>query len=241
MRLTQMRFTVSLVLTGFLASTGWGQFTDDAGGVGTQTTNGTQTNAGGGSTFGGGGNIAGGGEVGGTSDNVSATFGETDNDQNRGFIGQNLNSQQGQFLGGNQALQQQAGGGQFGNAGGFGNQGRGQQFGRGQGLQPQRARTTRVIRTKITVAFDFPNVPEATLRNNLETQFQSINRAQERSRVALGLSRVFRDANISVSASGRTVTLRGTVGSEREKDLAARIAKLEPGVDEVKNELGVTQ
>ena len=45
--------------------------------------------------------------------------------------------------------------------------------------------------------------------------------------------------NITVSADGHTVTLRGTVSSISEKDEAEKAAFLAPGVYDVKNELRV--
>jgi hypothetical protein len=45
--------------------------------------------------------------------------------------------------------------------------------------------------------------------------------------------------NITVSVSGRTAILTGSVGSEHEKDLLARLAKLEPGISDVQNDLEV--
>ena len=45
--------------------------------------------------------------------------------------------------------------------------------------------------------------------------------------------------NITVSADGHTVTLRGTVSSISEKDEAEKAAYLAPGVYDVKNELRV--
>ncbi len=46
-------------------------------------------------------------------------------------------------------------------------------------------------------------------------------------------------ANVTVSMSGRTAILNGTVGSDHEKELIARIALLEPGISDVQNDLQV--
>lgn len=46
---------------------------------------------------------------------------------------------------------------------------------------------------------------------------------------------------IAVSAVGRTVVLRGTVATEQARSLAERVALLEPGVSEVRNELTVAE
>ena len=46
-------------------------------------------------------------------------------------------------------------------------------------------------------------------------------------------------APIAVSMSGRTVVLTGAVESEHQRELAERVARLEPGVSEVQNDLTV--
>lgn len=46
---------------------------------------------------------------------------------------------------------------------------------------------------------------------------------------------------IAVSSVGRTVVLRGTVATEQARSLAERVALLEPGVSEVRNELEVAE
>lgn len=48
-----------------------------------------------------------------------------------------------------------------------------------------------------------------------------------------------RFGQIGVSMQGTTATLRGVVASERDRAMAEQMAKFEPGVDEVKNELKV--
>jgi osmotically-inducible protein OsmY len=42
---------------------------------------------------------------------------------------------------------------------------------------------------------------------------------------------------IEVTLQGRTAVLRGGVATPHNRDLAARLALLEPGVDQVQNEL----
>jgi len=44
---------------------------------------------------------------------------------------------------------------------------------------------------------------------------------------------------VTVQLYGKTALLRGTVASEHDRDLAAELAMLEPGVDQVRNELRV--
>ena len=52
-------------------------------------------------------------------------------------------------------------------------------------------------------------------------------------------SRLRLDRPIGLEFQGRTANLRGTVSTERQKEIAALILRLEPGVDTVKNELVV--
>ena len=61
-------------------------------------------------------------------------------------------------------------------------------------------------------------------------------------RVAQHLQRRLRlEQPIAVEFHERTVSLRGSVGTERQKELAAIILSFEPGVDDVRNELIVAQ
>ncbi len=46
---------------------------------------------------------------------------------------------------------------------------------------------------------------------------------------------------VTVLTRGRTVILRGTVASDHDRDLAGQLARLEPAVDQVENELIVGQ
>jgi osmotically-inducible protein OsmY len=58
--------------------------------------------------------------------------------------------------------------------------------------------------------------------------------------VKLGPSRSMFGANVTVVPRGRTVILQGQVATERDRSLAERMARFEPGVDRVVNELVVT-
>jgi len=149
------------------------------------------------------------------------------------FIGSNTNAQQGAFIG--SGLQQGFTGapnfggqgqnrGAFGNAGGFG--ARGQQ-GRGQQGRGQQA-STRVVRTKISVGFNYERIQTRVVQTHLDAQF---------ARLAAN-GRLLR-SNVSAIPQGRTVTLKGHVSSARDRDLAERIARFEPGVSAVINELVV--
>lgn len=204
----------------------------------------------GGNTGGGAANSGGSSQVpqgfgaGGQSDNLDANFGERGTtNETTGFIGGNANALQGGFVGQNQTVNGNAQNNAFGNRGQFGNLGGFQNGGRaGFGQQLQR-QATRRIRTRLVLPADFAaefrQVAAPKIQSRLTTQFQGINAAQAKSKVALGSSRVFANAKIEVIANDRTVILRGQVGSDRERKLAERIAKLEPGVDRVENQLVV--
>lgn len=100
-----------------------------------------------------------------------------------------------------------------------------------------------MIRTRLTIAPDFvyPSIVEPQIRTRLNSQFLRVSQLRPRSQTgdlsALGL----RNAQITTSVNERTVTLRGQVASERDRVVAERMAKMEPGVDSVVNELVVVQ
>ncbi len=56
-----------------------------------------------------------------------------------------------------------------------------------------------------------------------------------------GSSRFSEHCRFEVSVEGRTAILRGEVTSARERDLAELVARIEPGISRVRNELLVTQ
>ena len=156
---------------------------------------------------------------------LSATIGQ-------GFVGRSDTA--GRFVGSQTAGQQailgtspggQFGGGQFG--GGFD---RGQTQDRTSGFNQQQgsgARSTRVVRPRLKIAFEYPERP-AAVRTNLTTQFQRIRTTREElSQVQVELG------------DNQQVTLRGRVASEDDKKLAAMLARLEPGVRSVRNEITV--
>ena len=246
-----MRYLSFCFLWMFLSGVALGQFDTPNTGTGIDVgTGGNTNNVGTGNQTGGG---SGGGSnaqsqgIGAGSSMLNAAFGERGTVlQSTGFIGGNANAQQGNFLGQNPALNNSqfnnnplGNRGQFGNVGGFGAAGRG-----GFGQQLQRT-TRRRIRTRLVLpadfAVEFRTVPPVKLQDSLSKQFEGIDASQAKSQMALGASRVFADADIRVTASGRTVTLRGQVGSDRERKLAERIAKFEPGVDRVVNQLTVAE
>lgn len=231
-----MRFLSICFLLAFLCSATRAQ--QDTGNTGTGgVTAGTVTNTGGtGNQAAGGGSSARpeGFGSGGVSENVNnAAFGE------RGTVIQGFGDITrpegafGQIQTGNAAGNR----GQFGNVGGFGAGGRG-----GQQVQrnvPRRIRTQ--LKLPADFAIEYRTIPATKLQNSLSQQYRGIDASQARSKMPLGSSRVFAGAEIEVSASGRIVTLRGQVGSDRERKLAERIARFEPGVDRVVNQLSVVE
>lgn len=87
-------------------------------------------------------------------------------------------------------------------------------------------RTTAEIRTTIQVGFSVPRLPPAQLRSTLATRLASTSRLQMQSPV-------------EVLIENRTATLRGEVATEHGRVLAEQLARLEPGIWEVRNELTV--
>lgn len=77
------------------------------------------------------------------------------------------------------------------------------------------------------VAFPVPQPPAGAVAQALTTSF-----AQVRSLAGF--------PQIAVTVEGRTATLRGSVTSPEQRALAERLARLEPGIDSVRNELAVT-
>ena len=148
-----------------------------------------------------------------------------------GFVGRNDNA--GRFVGDQrlgQQSQQQGGGGRgssnFGNRTGGGT---GRAFGGGTfGGGNQQSR--RIIRTRQVVAFSFPQRQYAAINSSLNVQFR---------RLALGHSRM-QGVLVAVDEQG-VATLSGQVDSLQTSKLAATIARLEPGIRSVQNELTVKE
>jgi len=111
-----------------------------------------------------------------------------------------------------------------------------QNFGGGRGSDRdfdrrggRRGRNSRVrnVRPRQRVNFSYPQRSAAMAVDSLRTQFAS----HAENRPAL--------AGITVRESNGRVTLSGTIDSEENRRLAAIIAKLEPGVTSVDNQLAV--
>ena len=210
----------------------------------------------GGGGLGGSGATGGGGQGGvGGSNAVQGLTGSRDTVlQSSGFMNQNALTEGG-FMAAQGANTGQGGGGaargaaaggrggnQFGNAGGFGTGGAG---GRG-GMQPQQQRSTRIIRTRLTIApdFDYRAIPLPQVQAKLNSEFLKVSQLRPRyqtepSAAAADIAIGLRGSRITATANGRTVVLQGQVATERDRQVAERMATMEPGVDSVVNELVV--
>lgn len=145
-----------------------------------------------------------------------------------GFVGR---GDDGAFIGNNQRTGQQAnrgnarrGGANLGNRAA---QRTGTNFGNDQ---PNRNGTTsqRVIRPRQKIAFDFPRRPGTTVSSDLNVRYQQLSSSQ----------RSFSEVSVTVDAEG-TATLVGSVDSAESARLAELMARLEPGVRNVQNELTI--
>lgn len=135
----------------------------------------------------------------------------------------------GRFVGSQQAGQQsiQAAlggltGGQFGNRGSNFNQQN--NFNNRQGGTQSR----RVVRPRLQIAFNHTRPATTAVQTNLNTQFRRFQTSRPE----------LENVQIQVG-SDRNVVLRGRVNTENDKKLAAMLARLEPGVRKVKNELTI--
>jgi hypothetical protein len=83
------------------------------------------------------------------------------------------------------------------------------------------------LRTRLSVAFDSPVVRAPQVASKLRTEFSRIS------------SRIRQLESVSVAVDGRTAVLTGTVPTPRDRELAIRLARLEPGISVVRSELVV--
>jgi osmotically-inducible protein OsmY len=137
----------------------------------------------------------------------------------------------GNRLAGQQSIQATdvSGVGQFGGSQ-FSGRGQGG-FGQGQGGFGQGGfgtQSQRTVRHSLRIAFDHPDVESTAIQTKLNTQFQQFRTSRPE----------LQDVQIQIG-SNQEVVLRGRVQSEDDKKLAAMLARLEPGVRTVKNELAV--
>lgn len=124
--------------------------------------------------------------------------------------------------GGQGGLGGQRGGGQGALAALFGGQGINQNNAGGRGATGGQG----TIRTSRRVAFSIPRRATARVSVDLSTRLRSLPGTTSASPIA-------------VAVEGRTVVLRGLVATDHDRVLAERVARLEPGVSRVVNELEV--
>lgn len=150
-----------------------------------------------------------------------------------GFVGGSDTA--GRFVGNVQAGQQsiqatQTGtagrGGQFG-GGQFGNRG-GSTFNQQSGFNQGGAQGRRVVRPRLQIAFEHPRPATTAVQTNLNSQFTRLRTSRPE----------LQGVQIQMG-DDREVVLRGRVDSENDKKLAAMLARLEPGVRTVKNEITI--
>lgn len=119
--------------------------------------------------------------------------------------------------------------GQFGQNGQFGRNGRQNQ---NQNQQNRNGRNGRqqdrspMLRTYLADFRNLPPVSSPNLGQRLAKQLSTSTKVK-----AIG--------PVQVTLAGRIAVLQGTVATEQDRDLAGRIAMLEPGVSQVRNELQI--
>lgn len=164
--------------------------------------------------------------------NQQSNFGMQNTASQNGFIG-GRNSQT--FIGGNQRTgqqnQQQQQQNQFGSRNNRGRQNQGFDPNDPNGMnrqgQGQDQDSRRSIRPQQKVAFEVPKVSNETLNTTLNTRFERITRQP-----------ALRSVTVDLDDEG-VVVLRGEVATPAQKQLAANMVRLEPGVRKVRNELTV--
>jgi len=164
------------------------------------------------------------------------------NGNQAGFLGRNTGNQQQQgFLGRNTQNQGQGGGmlgmqNQLGNNRGRNNnrnnqnninnqQQNGGMNGRNQANQLP------PIRPRQKVAFEHPKAQLALVSSNLETRVNRIGTLPGSNMAGTSLK------GVTFSVDSGTLVLKGNVASRRDAKLAENLARLEPGVSSVRNEL----
>lgn len=153
-----------------------------------------------------------------------------------GFVGNNDNA--GRFVGSAQAGRQQIVGqnrnGQMNRGNRNGGNNRGQQNNNQNFMQQQMggnpAQQQRQVRPQLRLGFEYNPPAAATLDATLSTRFEKLT---ER------LNTRGKFGDVRVTAEGQAVTLRGQVASENDRRLAGIMARMEPGVSSVQNELTV--
>jgi len=94
------------------------------------------------------------------------------------------------------------------------------------GAANTRASSRRQIQTSYKIGFAIPSADSSAVSTKLSDQ---LARSQAISSVG----------GVSIQLDGKTAVLRGTVATDHDRELAALLAMLEPGVSQVRNELEV--
>lgn len=160
--------------------------------------------------------------------NQQSTFGLQGQSQQNGMVGAR-NTQQ--FLGANQAgqqNQQQQNQSRNRNSRGRQNQGMDPNDPNGMNQQGQED-SRRSIRPQQKVSFDVPKIPYEELNTTLNSRFERVTRQP-----------ALRNVTVDLDADG-VVVLRGEVTTPSQKQLAANMVRLEPGVKKVRNELTLAE
>jgi hypothetical protein len=147
-----------------------------------------------------------------------------------GFVGATAQQMQRNFVGVSQALQAGGATGAFNPQGGMSSMGAsgGGQAGMQQrpGGGAQAGRNQPAIRCSLAVGFDVPDSRPAAVNTDLAGLLSRAVAVRART-------------PIQVLLEGRTAVLRGEVATEHGRELAARLARLEGGIDRVQNEIVV--
>lgn len=160
--------------------------------------------------------------------NQQSAFGLQGQGQQNGMVGAR-NTQQ--FLGANQAGQQNQQQNQNRNRNNRGRQNQGMDPNDPNGFnqQGQAQDSRRSIRPQQKVSFDVPTIPYEELNTTLNSRFDRVTRQP-----------ALRGVTVDLDADG-VVVLRGEVATPSQKQLAANMVRLEPGVKKVRNELTLAE
>jgi hypothetical protein len=93
--------------------------------------------------------------------------------------------------------------------------------------QDVRSRSQIPIATTYSIGFGTPSAAPGAISTKLSDQ---LNRSHS----------IASAGGVNVQVVGKTAVLQGTVPSDHDRDMAAQMAMLEPGISQVKNELQVT-
>ena len=159
--------------------------------------------------------------------NQQSSFGLQGQGQQNGMVGAR-NTQQ--FLGANQAAQQNQQQNQNRNRNNRGRQNQGMDPNDPNGMNQQGQNDSRrSIRPQQKVSFDVPKIPYEELNITLNSRFDRVTRQP-----------ALRSVTVDLDADG-VVVLRGEVATPSQKQLAVNMVRLEPGVKKVRNELTLAE